>query len=160
MSDESYSLPVCECACCLSVVEDGGISFASDRFAIPDGEQPHEWHELPSGHYISGKVPKLHQVSEGAGQQQKGLWILLIHCWSRGRLDRLHCMFRQLMHCHHFVLWGTLDLVRLQDKLSCMSVLKHNIQAYSGCNCNIPCEAKPAFVHDAVCLDSSTVGTA
>eukprot|EP00878_Enallax_costatus_P001544 GHUV01001695.1.p1 GENE.GHUV01001695.1~~GHUV01001695.1.p1 ORF type:complete len:338 (+),score=71.75 GHUV01001695.1:200-1213(+) len=45
------------------VTEDGAISFASDRLAIPDGEQPHEWHELPPGHYISGKVPKLHQFA-------------------------------------------------------------------------------------------------
>lgn len=47
--------------------EDGAISFASDRLAIPDGEQPHEWHELPPGHYISGKVPKMHQVRSREG---------------------------------------------------------------------------------------------
>lgn len=35
--------------------EDGAVSFASSRLAIPDGEQPHEWRELPPGHYISGE---------------------------------------------------------------------------------------------------------
>ncbi|KAF6253592.1 hypothetical protein COO60DRAFT_1703730 [Scenedesmus sp. NREL 46B-D3] len=45
------------------VSEDGAVSFASSRLAIPDGEQPHEWRELPPGHYISGKVPKLHQFA-------------------------------------------------------------------------------------------------
>jgi hypothetical protein len=36
------------------VSEDGAVSFASSRLEIPDGEQPHEWRELPPGHYISG----------------------------------------------------------------------------------------------------------
>eukprot|EP00882_Tetradesmus_deserticola_P002878 GHRQ01003060.1.p1 GENE.GHRQ01003060.1~~GHRQ01003060.1.p1 ORF type:complete len:363 (+),score=129.77 GHRQ01003060.1:132-1220(+) len=42
---------------------DGAVSFASSRLEIPDGEQPHEWRELPPGHYISGRVPKLHQFA-------------------------------------------------------------------------------------------------
>ncbi|WIA11434.1 hypothetical protein OEZ85_011551 [Tetradesmus obliquus] len=45
------------------VGDDGAVSFASSRLEIPDGEQPHEWRELPPGHYISGKVPKLHQFA-------------------------------------------------------------------------------------------------
>jgi asparagine synthetase B (glutamine-hydrolysing) len=36
------------------ISEDGAVSFASSRLDIPDGEQPHEWKELPPGHYISG----------------------------------------------------------------------------------------------------------
>jgi asparagine synthetase B (glutamine-hydrolysing) len=36
------------------ISEDGAVSFASSRLEIPDGEQPHEWRELPPGHYISG----------------------------------------------------------------------------------------------------------
>eukprot|EP00879_Flechtneria_rotunda_P024427 GHRR01025895.1.p1 GENE.GHRR01025895.1~~GHRR01025895.1.p1 ORF type:complete len:172 (+),score=56.63 GHRR01025895.1:1317-1832(+) len=43
--------------------EDGSVSFASSRLAVPDGEQPHDWTELPPGHYISGKVPKVHQFA-------------------------------------------------------------------------------------------------
>jgi hypothetical protein len=45
------------------VTEDGDVSFAGSRLAVPDGEQPHEWRELPPGHYISGKNPKLHQFA-------------------------------------------------------------------------------------------------
>lgn len=43
--------------------EDGDVSFSGSRLAVPDGEQPHEWRELPPGHYISGKHPKLHQFA-------------------------------------------------------------------------------------------------
>jgi len=45
------------------ITEDGDVSFAGSRLAVPDGEQPHEWRELPPGHYISGKNPKLHQFA-------------------------------------------------------------------------------------------------
>jgi glutamine phosphoribosylpyrophosphate amidotransferase len=45
------------------ITEDGDISFAGSRLAVPDGEKPHEWRELPPGHYISGKNPKLHQFA-------------------------------------------------------------------------------------------------
>lgn len=45
------------------ITEDGDVSFAGNRLAVPDGEQPHEWRELPPGHYISGKNPKLHQFA-------------------------------------------------------------------------------------------------
>jgi hypothetical protein len=45
------------------ISEDGDVSFSGSRLAVPDGEQPHEWRELPPGHYISGKNPKLHQFA-------------------------------------------------------------------------------------------------
>lgn len=45
------------------ITEEGDMSFAGSRLAVPDGEQPHEWRELPPGHYISGKNPKLHQFA-------------------------------------------------------------------------------------------------
>jgi hypothetical protein len=45
------------------ITEEGDMSFAGSRLAVPDGEQPHEWRELPPGHYISGKHPKLHQFA-------------------------------------------------------------------------------------------------
>lgn len=45
------------------ITEDGDVSFAGSRLAVPDGEQPHEWRELPPGHYISGKNPKLYQFA-------------------------------------------------------------------------------------------------
>lgn len=41
------------------VGDDGAVSFASSRLEIPDGEQPHEWRELPPGHYISGEPAEL-----------------------------------------------------------------------------------------------------
>jgi hypothetical protein len=31
--------------------------------AVPEGEQPDQWRELPPGHYISGRPPKLHQFA-------------------------------------------------------------------------------------------------
>lgn len=45
------------------ISDEGDVSFAGSRLAIPDGEQPHEWRELPPGHFISGKAPKLHQFA-------------------------------------------------------------------------------------------------
>lgn len=45
------------------ISEDGDVSFAGSRLAVPDGEQPHEWRELPPGHYITGKNPRLHQFA-------------------------------------------------------------------------------------------------
>lgn len=45
------------------ISEEGDVSFAGSRLAVPEGEQPHEWRELPPGHYISGKNPKLHQFA-------------------------------------------------------------------------------------------------
>lgn len=47
--------------------DDGSASFASSRAAIPDDAAADagggEWLELPPGHYISGKTPKLHQFA-------------------------------------------------------------------------------------------------
>lgn len=45
------------------IADDGSVSFAGSRLAVPDGEQPHEWRELPPGHFISGKTPRLHQFA-------------------------------------------------------------------------------------------------
>lgn len=43
--------------------EDGAISFASSRSAIPEVDRSRGWRELPPGHYISGKTPRLHQFA-------------------------------------------------------------------------------------------------
>eukprot|EP00775_Hariotina_reticulata_P006219 gene6219-6456_t len=45
------------------LAEDGALSFASSRMAVPEAEQPDQWRELPPGHYISGRHPKLHQFA-------------------------------------------------------------------------------------------------
>lgn len=66
----------------------GSAAFASSRAAIPTDAGPSdeaggEWLELPPGHYISGKTPKLHQfaltpeqlqvrLAQGAGIRGKG----------------------------------------------------------------------------------------
>jgi hypothetical protein len=45
------------------VSDDGGISFASSRLSVPEGERSEDWRELPPGHYISGKHPRMHQFA-------------------------------------------------------------------------------------------------
>lgn len=45
------------------VSDDGAVSFASSPMSIPEAERAEEWKELPPGHYISGKHPKIHQFA-------------------------------------------------------------------------------------------------
>jgi len=45
------------------VSDDGAISFASSRLSVPEGERSEDWRELPPGHYISGKHPRMHQFA-------------------------------------------------------------------------------------------------
>jgi asparagine synthetase B (glutamine-hydrolysing) len=63
-------------ACCAACHPAGSASFASSRAAIPDDAAADagggEWLELPPGHYISGKTPKLHQFALTPEQLQVG----------------------------------------------------------------------------------------
>lgn len=66
------------------VTEDGGVSFASDPAAVPaspggTSDTPGDgltgmWVEVPPGHYISGRHPKLHQYALTPYQLQVREW--------------------------------------------------------------------------------------
>ncbi|KIY98570.1 asparagine synthetase-related protein [Monoraphidium neglectum] len=49
------------------IADDGSAAFASSEGAIPEAEHAGapggEWRELPPGHYVCGRTPKLHQFA-------------------------------------------------------------------------------------------------
>ena len=43
--------------------EDGSASFVNKPISVPGGESFDDWQEVPPGHYVAGKTPKLQQFA-------------------------------------------------------------------------------------------------
>ena len=46
-----------------SVDEDGSASFVNKPISVPGGEAFEDWQEVPPGHFVAGKTPKLQQFA-------------------------------------------------------------------------------------------------
>ena len=46
-----------------SMNEDGSASFVNKPISVPGGESVEDWHEVPPGHFVAGKTPKLQQFA-------------------------------------------------------------------------------------------------
>ena len=43
--------------------EDGSASFVNKPISVPGGESFDDWQEVPPGHFVAGKSPKLQQFA-------------------------------------------------------------------------------------------------
>lgn len=43
--------------------EDGSASFVNKPISVPGGESVEDWQEVPPGHFVAGKTPKLQQFA-------------------------------------------------------------------------------------------------
>jgi len=46
-----------------SVDEDGSTSFVNKPIDVPGGESADDWQEVPPGHFVAGKTPRLQQFA-------------------------------------------------------------------------------------------------